>query len=580
MATSVLPPTDLALPGLAVEDYLDLNNTSTSTIPQENVDVIDLPGTEDPPVIIPGQETDQPISIPVTPATDPVDLIPSAEHLLLDNLLDVTAPSPADGDIVVFDEVTNTWIAQAPAAVSVSSLVDVSTVGLVNGASLVYNSTTGIWSPVVISGSHSITKLDDIPDVAAAAPNDNDVLSFDSASQTWIPVPQNAGGGGGATTLDGLTDVSAATPSDNDVLSYDSASQTWIPAAPPAAGATTLDGLTDVVAPTPSNNDSLVFDQIAGTWVSKQQFYTSAISDGVMSSALGGASSMDAAVWKTKSIAQALDTILFPDILPTYTIPTITLSGTVTGTREIGSALGQSLTSVATENDAGIYTAIAYRKNGTSVQVTASPTGVNTTDVAAQFGYADPNNPNKTYSTGYTENGQIASGTTSWTVEGAYNAGLAKQNNKGVMDIRAALVRSTSAPQAASTVTSSTVSVSGIYPFFWGKSSTQPTAGTIAAAIAAGTATKVLTDASGTITVTFNALSEYVWVAHLGSYTSKTKWYNTALNNGNIGAGNFILSPVSQNVSSPNGYWSSISFKIYISSGATDTSGAIEFRNS
>lgn len=501
MATIVLPPTTGAPPDVDIENYVDLNNPSSSTIPAEVVTVVDLASADYPP---------------------------------LDALADVTAPNPTDGDVIAFDTTSNTWISKS---LGITSLVDVSSAAPVNGAALVYNSTTEMWGPAVISSESNITKLDDIPDVTAPSPANNDVLSFDAASQTWIAKPQ----------------------------AY--------------AGAISLDNLSDVVATTPSNNDSLVYDQVSGSWIAKQQLYTSAIADGVMSSALGGASSTDAAVWKTKSIAQTLDTILFPDIAPTYTIPTITLSATVTGTREVGSPLNQSLSSVATENDAGIYTSITYRKNGSSVQVTGSPAGVDITGISAQFGYSDPNNPNKAYSTAYSENTQVVSGSTTWTVEGVYNAGLPKQNNKGVVDARASLIRSTNAPQAASTVTSSSVSVTGIYPFFWGKSSTPPTAATIAAAILAGTTNKVLTDASGTVTVTFNASSEYVWIAHLGSYTSKTKWYNTALNNGNIGPGNFILSPVSQNVSSPDGYWTGISYKIYISSGATDTNGSIEFRN-
>jgi hypothetical protein len=307
--------------------------------------------------------------------------------------------------------------------------------------------------------------------------------------------------------------------------------------------------------------------------------YNTAMSDGVMSTVVGGAVATDAAVWKTKSIVQALDTILFPDVLPTYTVPTVSLSATQSGIKEIGSVVSQVMTATGTENDAGVFSSITVKRGASTLASTATPTGTLTTAIADQFGYVDPNNPNYYYTQAYTDNFTVVSGATSWTGEGAYAAGLAKQNNKGVFDVRASAVRSVNAPQAASTLSSSATTVTGIYPWFWGKSSTQPTAASIAATIAAGTANKVLAVSTGTISATFAASSEYVWVAHTAADTSKTVWYNTSVNTGSIGAGQFILSPVTQAVNSPDAYWSAVSYKIYISSGATDTSGAIEFRN-
>jgi hypothetical protein len=163
---------------------------------------------------------------------------------------------------------------------------------------------------------------------------------------------------------------------------------------------------------------------------------------------------------------------------------------------------------------------------------------------------------------------------------------LVKKDNKNISDTRTFAVRSTSAPQsAASDLTTNNLSVTGIYPYFWGKvaaTSGKPTAAQIAGIIQTntpGTSNKVLADASGTITITFDASSEYVWVAHEASLTNKTKWYNTANNLGNIGAGNFIESPVQQNVTSPQGYWTAVSFDIYISGSATNTSGSHQLQN-
>lgn len=309
--------------------------------------------------------------------------------------------------------------------------------------------------------------------------------------------------------------------------------------------------------------------------------YNTQVSDSVFSVAVGGAAALAASEWKTKNLVQVLDAILFPDVLPTYTIPTATITGNQSGNKEIGSTINQALTLTATENDAGVFTGLLLKRDNTTINSVSDPTGTAVTDIADQFGYADPNNPNLQYTLSYTDqNFVVVNGTTSWSGTGTYSAGLAKKNNKGVTDTRPAAVRSTSAPQSGSSINSSSVTVIGIYPYFWGKSSTPPTPGSIASAIAAGTTNKVLAVSTGTISVTFNATNEYVWMAHASAYTAKTKWYNTALNQGDIGAGNFILSPVAQSVNSPDNYWSAVSYSIYISDSPTDTNGAIEFRNS
>lgn len=307
--------------------------------------------------------------------------------------------------------------------------------------------------------------------------------------------------------------------------------------------------------------------------------YNSLVSDDVQSVAVGGAASALASTWKSKNIVEVLDTILFPDVLPTYTVPTLSASGPQSGTKEIGSTIAQILSLIGAEGDASTFTALSLSRNSTQLSAVANPAVYNFTDIAAQFGYVDPNNPSYSYSLTYTDNFVVVSGNTSWSGAGTYSAGAAKKNNKGVTDVRTAQVRSTSAPQAASSISSNSITVTGIYPYFWGKSNTLPTPTTIAAAILAGSTNKVLTDASGTVSVTFAAAGQYVWMAHASSYTSKTKWFNTQLNQGNIGAGNFILSPVTQSVGSPDAFWTGISYKVYISSGATNTEGVIEFRN-
>lgn len=349
-----------------------------------------------------------------------------------------------------------------------------------------------------------------------------------------------------------------------------------------AVGSIGATGLTGATGPAGGLGDISVAPNSGLALVSNQlaTIYNTAIADLVASVAVGGASTAQASAWKQKSLVEALDAILFPDQSPTYTVPTIVLTASQSGTREVGSAINQVLTLTGTENDAGAFTYLSITKGGTSLFNSDSLTPVSAPDLADQYGYTNPNNPNYKYSISYTDNITATLGTTTWAGTGNYSAGEAKNNNKGVTDARAAQVRNNSAPQAASTGFAATgTSVTAIYPYFWGVSDTQPTAASIASAIQAGTTNKVLAAASGNVSVTFNASAQYVWVAIQASYTEKTTWYNTALNNGNIGAGNFILSPATYSVTSPDSYWSGVNYKIYISSGATNTEGSIIFQN-
>lgn len=64
----------------------------------------------------------------------------------LDDLDDVNAPSPADGDALVWDDGASEWVA-APMATALADLTDVDLTGLANGKSITYNQSTGHWNP-------------------------------------------------------------------------------------------------------------------------------------------------------------------------------------------------------------------------------------------------------------------------------------------------------------------------------------------------------------------------------------------------------------------------------------------------
>ena len=73
--------------------------------------------------------------------------------------------------------------------------------------------------------------------------------------------------------------------------------------------------------------------------------------------------------------------------------------------------------------------------------------------------------------------------------------------------------------------------------------------------------------------------AQYLAVAYPASSTTKTVYYVTALDNGAI---TVVFNAVeTQNVNSPDAYWSGVSFKVHTSIGAiTNSNPTIELRNS
>ena len=251
------------------------------------------------------------------------------------------------------------------------------------------------------------------------------------------------------------------------------------------------------------------------------------------------------------SVGTSIETILInmlkTSVPPTYTNPTLSNaygSPSVVATYEVGDTISTfTITPTFTVNDSGGLTNFVYFKNATNL-------GSGSSKLVSSF--------------------QINTSTT-LQVSAGYSQGAIKNDNLGN-------------PYPTGRINSGsivdTVALNVLYPYFWGKSNTLPTAASIASDIQNGSANKVLASASGTVSVTYNASGEYIWFAHTAAQTEKTKWYVTALNNGSIGSGQAINSPVTQNVTSPDAYWSGVSFKIYISSGQQATTGAFEYRNS
>ena len=124
--------------------------------------------------------------------------------IAIDDLSDVNASSPNDGDSVVWSSTNNKWelssSGTAPTLTgpngSISNITDVSSTAPTNGQTLVWNNITNKWVPQTIPGVNPA--LNDIIDVNAATPNVGDVIQWDGTN--WVNKASSPWQGAGATS--------------------------------------------------------------------------------------------------------------------------------------------------------------------------------------------------------------------------------------------------------------------------------------------------------------------------------------------------------------------------------------------
>jgi len=366
----------------------------------------------------------------------------------------------------------------------------------------------------------------------------------------------------------------------------------------------TSTGIVRKVAATGLGQSITLEDNVGLVWTNPEEtnlstLYNTLIGDSITSVQVGGAAPNTAANWKQLTLVQVLDAILFPLRLPTYIVPTVTMTLTPpsSGFFEIGNTVNVAATGVGTRWDGGAFTSMTLLKSINGGANSPTTYTIHRDDplpeFGSEFGFLDPNSPNKSYTTPeYTNSltipipttGQAIS-TVSYQFTGSYGAGLPKFKSDGTLDTRPAGT-TVNTPQAASSTSSSSVTFNGLYPIFWGTSSTQLNPTQIASAILGGTANKIILPASGTISIPYDnnsGVDAFLWVAYPASgNTTKTRWFNTTINSGGIcPTCTFGLAQL-VNVTSPNlptPYWSGISFNTHISNFATKVVGNIEFRN-
>ena len=187
--------------------------------------------------------------------------------------------------------------------------------------------------------------------------------------------------------------------------------------------------------------------------------YNTTIGDSVESVAVGGADPTPASEWKTKTIVQALDTILFPTILASIsTLKAISLAVSgVNGIVEIGTTVARTLT--ATFNDGQIENGDGTTGPdlvGAATQYTFTGTGISSTP---QVG--------NTLAISNT----VVSGSNNWAVTVNHSVGTGLYyDNKGVSGVNLDEFR----VAGSITDTTSSPTITGRYQQFFGISNTAP----------------------------------------------------------------------------------------------------------
>jgi hypothetical protein len=272
-----------------------------------------------------------------------------------------------------------------------------------------------------------------------------------------------------------------------------------------------------------------------------------------------------------KTFSALFDDIFFPTINPTAN-PGSLVSTTSRTYEEIGATINVTVDSTFTQ---GTWTVIGqsnrdyyglpttyYYSSSTDVEF---PYGINTSYIFSSY--------------------IVTPETNNFPTAVSYSMGDQPVNSKGA---------SYGSPISAGKLTDSDVSFTGIYPWFYGSSSAANfsvsdivTAIQSLYSVSPSTNTvKSVTLSTSTITARYlnyqTSTPMWCWFAIPSTSTSKTKWYETAVSNGDIGGTgtNPFNAFSSQNI---NLYINGVSYKIYAGGYKTaysNNTGYVELRNS
>ena len=171
----------------------------------------------------------------------------SASVAALNDIGDVSAAAPSNTNVIKYNSTSGDWESGAVAYSEVTGTPTLGTaaaedVGTSAGNVVQLNGSAqlpAVDGSLLTGITASVAALNDIGDVSAAAPNNGDVIAYNSTSGDWessapasAPVSSVAGKTGAVTlVIDDMTDVdtTTATPSTGDLLEWDGSN--WVPVA-------------------------------------------------------------------------------------------------------------------------------------------------------------------------------------------------------------------------------------------------------------------------------------------------------------------------------------------------------------
>jgi len=178
---------------------------------------------------------------------------PTTGNTDLNSLTDVVVGSMSDNEVLTY--IGGSWVNLPQGTTHLSNNTDVDTSGAVNGDKFVFDGSE--WSG-------EADTIDNINDVNASSPTDNQILTWNNTAGEWQPMDAQST----VSVINDLTDVdtTTSTPNIDQTLTWDGSN--WVP----ADTQSTVDSINDLsdadtASVPPANGQSLVWNDGQGAWV-------------------------------------------------------------------------------------------------------------------------------------------------------------------------------------------------------------------------------------------------------------------------------------------------------------------------
>jgi hypothetical protein len=252
-----------------------------------------------------------------------------------------------------------------------------------------------------------------------------------------------------------------------------------------------------------------------------------------------------------KSSNCILKDILVPELYPTLTAPSESIGlSPATAQYEVGCSIS-TLCVTGTFNRGSInpqYCSASPFRSGPANNYCFTGCGV-------AGSYACTTSPVTKCATSYV----VTVGSQSWGVCTAYDAGVQPKGSKGT---------NSGSTLGAGTTSAASCSITGIYPYYYGKLTSGSRPAVTNALVTTGCIAKCVLDVGNPTTVTFNSASnEYTWFAIPATCTSRGCWYVNALDNGkmNTSPGDKYPDQCTISITSAESCWAAVNYKVYMS---------------